>query len=193
MTTFTPTLRQRLRLLVTGHPALAFSAGVPGIIFYGGATVTRAHDATGQLYTCCCAKDAASGKFGLYVLNGDTPILIRPVRGRGSVWISLFDGHAYWVGFDGNAPPQGGPIPGFAPFVSLIALAERLAAVEAGGGGGARAPLAIPAGGAIASLWPHPYTPAEVDTPAEVAIKLTKSNAAVLEMVELLKAAGVLV
>jgi hypothetical protein len=127
MDTFKPTLRQRLRLLVT-QPMLAFSATVPGITFYGGATITRCHDATGALYTVACAKDNASGAFGLYVINGNTPILIRPVSGRGSVWVSLYDGMAYWVGWQGSSD-QGGPIPGFAPFPSLLALAEQIASL----------------------------------------------------------------
>lgn len=127
--TFKPTIRQRARLLVT-QPKLAFVALVPSITYYGGATVTRAHDATGALFTVCCCKANDTGKFGLYVLNGTTPILIAPVSGRGSVWVSLFDGSASWVGFDGSVPPQGGPIPGFVPFVSLVALQQQLAALQ---------------------------------------------------------------
>jgi hypothetical protein len=129
VTTFKPTLRQRAKLLVTGHPIHALSAVVPSFTYYGGATVTRAHDANGALWTVCCAKDNASGAFGLYVLNGAIPILIRPVSGRGSVWISLFNGHAYWVGFDGNQAPLGDLIPGFAPFPSLPSLKAEIAAL----------------------------------------------------------------
>jgi hypothetical protein len=61
-----------------------------------------------------------------------------------------------------------------------------------GGSAPALSPVAIPPGGAIANLWPHPYSAAEVDTPEEIAIRLTKTKAAVLEVIDLLKQAGVL-
>jgi hypothetical protein len=50
----------------------------------------------------------------------------------------------------------------------------------------------IPPGGAIANLWPHLYTPAELDTPEEVTIRINKFKSAFLELLELLKQAGVL-
>jgi hypothetical protein len=128
MYTFKPTLRQRARLLVT-QPRLAFAAAVPSLTFYGGATITAAHDATGAEFVACCAKNLATGQFGLYVLRDGVATQIAPlVSGRGSVWISLFDGTARWVGWDGSTR-AGGPIPGFAPFPSLMELAEKIAAL----------------------------------------------------------------
>ncbi len=134
MTTFKPTLMQRTRLLATGHPIHALSAAVPTLAYYGGATVTRAHDAVGKLFTVCCAKNLELNAFGLFSIKDGVAQWIAPVvSGRGSIWVSLFNGTAEWVGFDGSAPPQGGPIPDFVPFTfgaDTSALEAQIAALQ---------------------------------------------------------------
>lgn len=177
MNTFKPNLGQRARLLFSPQFALAFSAVVPGLTFYGGATVTAAHDATGAEYMVACAKDNQSGLFGLYALRGDNPVLIRPVSGRGSVWVSLLDGKGRWIGWEGSTR-QGGEIPGFVPLAF---------------GGAARPPVPIPPGGAISQLFQGTYAAVDFDTPAETALRVNKLLAGVNELVALLKQAGVLV
>ncbi len=140
-TTFKPTMMQRTRLLATGHPIHALSAAVPTLGYYGGATVTRAHDAVGKLFTVCCAKNLELNAFGLFSIKDGIAQWIAPVvSGRGSIWVSLFNGTASWVGFDGSAPPQGGPIPDFVPFkfggdtaaleAQITALTSRVSTLE---------------------------------------------------------------
>lgn len=53
--------------------------------------------------------------------------------------------------------------------------------------------VAIPPDGAIAALYQGVYAPADLDTPQEVALRVSKQLAALNELVDLLKAAGVLV
>ncbi len=72
-----------------------------------------------------------------------------------------------------------GPIPGFVPSSPVP--------------GGVRPPVAIPPGGAIASLYTGVYQAKDFDTPAETALRFQKLLDAVQEHVELDKQAGVLV
>lgn len=130
MQTFTPTLRQRTRLLLSMPIAALSAPTIPFYTLYGGATITGAHDAAGTEYTVCCAKDNRTGAFGLIVIADDVVIVEMPVPGRGSVWVSLFDGMAYWKGWEGSQK-FGAPIPGFVPFTPLPALDARLGAAEA--------------------------------------------------------------
>ncbi len=176
MITFKPTLKQRARLLATGHPIHAFSTAVPVLSFYGGATVTRAHDAVGKLFTVCCAKNVQLNAFGLYSLKDGIAQQIAPLTsGRGSIWVSLFDGTASWVGWKDNDPPLGGPIPDFVPFKFT-----------------AQAAIKIPAGGAISQLWHGEYTATEFDTPEETAMRVEKLLKGVNEEIDLLIQGGYL-
>jgi hypothetical protein len=124
----------------------------------------------------CCGKDNQTGAFGLYGLKNNTPVLIRPVSGRGSVWVSFLDGRGRWIGFEGSIL-HSGDLPGFVPIPK----------------GAARPPIAIPVGGAIDALYTGVYQPTDFDTTAEIANRVQKQLDAIQELTELLKAAGVLV
>lgn len=147
-------------------------ATFPGFDCYGGATITRVIDGSEAEWIGCCAKNSA-GRFGFYVFRNSVNIPILPFcTGRGSI---NEDGH--WVAWDGSVWHTGA-LPGFVPIPQ--------------GAGGDRAPIAIPPGSPLAAIWTPAYTSAEVDSPDEIAIKLTKNNDQWEQLIALLKEAGVL-
>jgi hypothetical protein len=161
------------------------------------------HPGNGNAYCCACEKDAAKRQ----------DLSVYRMRRGAAVWelVTRYEGtedSANQITMGGAAIEQDGAL---LVVTSLIipnvpkVTTEGFQGVwirephvdepwsDRAGEPGQRPPVAIPVGGAIASLWPYPYSAAECDTAAELAVKLTKSNAAVLELVALLKQAGVLV
>jgi len=67
-------------------------------------------------------------------------------------------------------------VPGYVPFV-----------LEGGG----VAPQVIDKGSPIDVLYHGVYQPSDLDTPAEIALRLSKTNAAVHQLIAILTAAGV--
>lgn len=144
---------------------MATFAGFDG---YGGATITRVVDGAGAEWIGCCARDGA-GKFGFRVFKNGVNVPIAPFcSGRGSI-----NADGRWIAWEGSHHFSGS-LPGFTPLP-------------------AGAPVAIPAGGAIAALYTGVYVAADFDTPAETALRVQKQLDALQELVELLKKAGVLV
>jgi hypothetical protein len=161
---FSPSLAQRVRALTSMPVAALSNPTLPRFKMYGGATITGAHDATGREHTLFCAKDLTTNTFGLYGVADDVPVLLAPVSGRGSVWVSLFDGMGYWKGWEGETK-RGGAIPGFVPFPSIPALAVAIAQLRETAQAGVPGPQGPPgapgapgAGGVV--LFPAPLTSA---------------------------------
>lgn len=170
---------------------------VGGQKLYGGADISDAWDADGTHWTWCLAT-GPDGKFRYRAFaqpRDAAAYTERPlpdaVDGRGNADVQWHDGKAHYSAWMGSQFYQNA-VPGFAPYPSIPSLDRRITTLEKGGGGGGGPPVAIPLAGAISALWPYLYGPAEVDTPEEVAIKLNKLKAAFIELVDLLKAAGVL-
>ena len=143
-------------------------ATMPGFDAYGGATITRVVDGAQAEWIGMCGK--MGGRFGFYVWRNSVNIPLQVFcTGRGSI-----EENGHWIAWDGSVYHTGA-LPGFVPVA------------------GKGAPVAIPPGGAIASLYTGVYTAADFDTPAETALRVQKQLDAIQEMVELLKHAGVVV
>lgn len=178
------------------HPSVL----IPGEKLYGGADPSDAWDAADTHWTFC----NATGPDGLFrfrafaMPKGETAYTERKlhdsVDGRGNADVQWKDGIAHYTAWQKDQFYQNA-VEGFVAWPSIPELDNRITALELDSGGvpGAAHPIAIPLGGAIAVLWPYPYGAAEVDTPEEVAIRLSKLKAAFIELVGLLKAAGVVV
>lgn len=193
--TFTPTLRQRARLLLTAPVAALTSATVPSFTLYGGATITGAHDVMGKEYIVCCARNNQTGVFGLYGFQGDTCVLFAPVSGRGSVEVSLYDGKAYWYGWNGSQKFSG-VLPGFIPFTPIPAIMQALAALSQDNGRQPYAPfdpISVPATDPLSLLYTGTYTAANTDTPAELAATLNHIVPAIRRIVDILTKQGLIV
>lgn len=171
---------------------------IGGQRLYGGADISDAWDADGTHWTWCLAT-GPDGKFRYRAFAqpaGAAAYTERPlpdsVDGRGNADVQWYDGKAHYSAWMGAQFYQNA-VPGFASFPSIPSLDQRIAALEAGGGGaGGRVAVTIPIDGAIAALYRGVYMPTDLDTPAEVALRVSKQLAALNELVALLKAAGVL-
>lgn len=177
---FTPTWQQRLQVLATGRGAriaAISSATIPNYAMYGGATVTSQHDKSGAVFVGACAKKLSTNYFGFFIWKNDVEVMQGPT-GRGSIWTSLFDGIMYWTAWEGSSRLEGK-----VPFAAAFP--------PSGSAYGKAVP--IPPDSIINELWLIPYTPAEVDTPQEIAPKFTKTNEIIAAILDLLKKAGVLI
>jgi hypothetical protein len=140
----------------------------PGYEGYGGATITRRVDGAGAEWIACCAR-GPDGYFGFYAFKNGVNVPLSPrVSGRGSI-----HDDGYWIAWEGSTKHQG-VLPGFVP-------------VSKG------APVAIPAGGALAVLYTGVYVAADFDTPDETALRVQRQLDAIQELTLLLQKAGVLV
>jgi hypothetical protein len=173
---------------------------VPFDTQYSAHTDVTIHPTTGVAYITVAFHPNNRGPYNCKIWELHPPYTGQPVevrnwvQGRAGVSVGPF-GHGASV-----ALPTGGvltvvPVAGESNEVKPSILIDMaLGAPYALGSAPAPAgsPVPIPPGGAIASLWPHLYTPAELDTPEEVTIRINKLKAAVLEAIALLKQAGVL-
>lgn len=83
---------------------------IPGFEGYGGATITRAYDATGAEYVGLCGKRLRDGLFGFYIFRNGVEVPYTPFcTGRGSI-----SPGGHWVAWQGKEFHKG-PIPGFVP------------------------------------------------------------------------------
>lgn len=168
---------------------------IGGQKLYGGADPSDAWDADGTHWTFCNAT-GPDGKFRFRAFAqpaGVASYSERPipdsVDGRGNADVQWYDGKAHYTCWQKDQFYQNA-VPNFKAFPSIPSLAARIAALEAGGG--VKVPVEIPADGAIDVLYSGAYAPTDLDTPQEVALRVSKQLAALNELVGLLKAAGVL-
>lgn len=108
--TFKPTLKRRLGLLIKGGArwAAITQVAVPNYALYGGATISRVIDGTGNIYVCCCAKKNADGVFGFRCFKNGAEIPLMPFcSGRGSA-----NNSGWWIAWEGSNYFEG-QIPGF--------------------------------------------------------------------------------
>lgn len=176
------------------HPSVL----IPGEKLYGGSDPSDAYDAANSHWAFCDATFAGLFRYRAFRKKlGEKEYTEMPlpdsVDGRGNTAIQWIDGNAHYMAWQG-AQFYPNIVPDFAPFPSIPSLQAQIDALKGGVVGGSPAPrpaIPIPPGGAIAALWPLPYGPSEVDTPEEVALRLSKFKAAFIELLALLRQAGV--
>ena len=157
------------------------TAAIADQSLYGGADISQEEDARGVLYTAMCARKISTNKFGFRVFYLDGAVWRENAEtqpfcsGRGEIGVRMASGKMGWVAWEGNAFFYG-DVAGAAPFVPQ-----------------GRVPTPIPADGAIDVLYQGVYVPADLDTPAEVALRVQKQLDAIQELGELLKQARVLI
>lgn len=139
-----------------------------GYELYGGASITRAIDASGAVWIGCTARRNADQRFGFYLFKNGVEVAYAPFcTGRGSI-----NEQGWWIATSDNKEYATGPIPGFVPLPRAVVPQ-------------------IPPDSPISVLFQGIYKATDLDTPAELALRFNKKLAAFNQLIELLIAAGV--
>lgn len=172
---------------------------IPPFGLYGGSAVTQDWDANGVHFVGCNASktsETPAFKWRVFKKQGSGYVEV-PLpflaTGRGTQGAHLYDGKAHAIAWE-QKDFNFAEVPGFVAFPSIPSLAARIAALEAGGGGGVegRAPIVIAADSPLGRLYVGPpYLPEHFDTPEETAKRMQKLLEALLHVRALLIATGV--